>query len=92
MTIIPSLGGIERDVAGINARAGHGIARDAEKKSRRRAFNEVLVQVQLPLQVIIGGRGKTRFNPGNEKRQRAGTVGPGPAYLDNIAWHTPSWP
>ena len=49
----------DEDVAGMNPRADHRIARDAHEEGGRRMFDEVAIEIESSLYVVLCGRRET---------------------------------
>ena len=76
MTISPAWGAMGRDgavdnekVAVENPGVAHGLALRADEKGRRRAADQMQIEIKLALDMVIGGAWKTGRHPGAVKRQ-----------------------
>ena len=56
-------------VAVKNSGIAHGFALRADEKGRRRAADQMQVQIELTLDMVVGGAWKTGRYPGAVKRQ-----------------------
>src|SRR5690606_7950174 len=77
------------DVAGVDAGLYHGVALDLGEVRRRRVRDAVLVEADLPIDVIVGGAREPGRDAGEVERELERVAGLERGDVDEAGWRWP---